>query len=108
MSEMYTKTAPESSGIRSRVIIEAIQKLNAEGVPMHSFLVLRKKNIVAEIYWKPWNRNSLHRMYSVTKSFVSLAIGFLADEGKIQRAKRGLYQGECQRYPRGQWQCYHH
>ena len=83
MSEMYTKTAPESSGIRSRVIIEAIQKLNAEGVPMHSFLVLRKKNIVAEIYWKPWNRNSLHRMYSVTKSFVSLAIGFLADEGKI-------------------------
>ena len=39
--------------------------------------------ICTESYYAPYSRNTLHRMFSVTKSFVSLAIGLLADEGRI-------------------------
>ena len=36
-----------------------------------------------ESYYAPYTKDTLHRMFSVTKSFVSLAIGLLADEGRI-------------------------
>jgi CubicO group peptidase (beta-lactamase class C family) len=40
-------------------------------------------SIFFEKYWKPFNADFLHRMYSVSKSFVSIAIGFLIQDGKI-------------------------
>ena len=36
-----------------------------------------------ETYYKPYTRDTLHRMFSVTKSFVSLGIGLLEAEGKL-------------------------
>ena len=80
---MYRTAAPEEAGISSRVVSGAIRRMEREGIPMHSFLVLRHGLLVTEAYWKPWGRDDLHRMYSVTKSFVSLAVGCLADEGRI-------------------------
>lgn len=50
---------------------------------MHGFLLLRKGKIVAEGYWAPYTRDSMHRMYSVSKSFVSMAVGLMIDEGKL-------------------------
>jgi CubicO group peptidase (beta-lactamase class C family) len=50
---------------------------------MHGFLLLRKGQIAAEGYWSPYSENGMHRMYSVSKSFVALAIGLMVDEGKI-------------------------
>lgn len=81
---IYRKATPESAGVSSRCISSALRSLNRDGVMMHSLLVLRGKSLITEAYWKPWKRDSLHRMYSVTKSFVSLAIGCLIDEGKIR------------------------
>ena len=81
---MLDHTTPESIGINTEIIIEAISYLESQGVPMHSLIVARKGMIAAEIYWKPWNRNKLHRVYSCTKSFVSLAISFLVDDGLIE------------------------
>jgi CubicO group peptidase (beta-lactamase class C family) len=54
-----------------------------KGLSMHSVLVMRRGEIVAEAYAEPFDENSLHRMYSSSKSFVSLAIGLLESEGKI-------------------------
>ena len=81
---MLDHTTPESVGINTEIIIEAISYLESQGVPMHSLIVARKGMIAAEIYWKPWNRDKLHRVYSCTKSFVSLAISFLVDDGLIE------------------------
>ena len=39
--------------------------------------------IFFEKYWAPFDENKPHRMYSVTKSFVAIAVGFLEQEGKI-------------------------
>ena len=47
---------------------------------MHGFLILRKGQIAAEGYWAPYTENSMHRMYSVSKSFVALAVGLMIDE----------------------------
>lgn len=74
---------PEKVGISSSHIINFIDKIEENSINLHSFMILRHGKIAAESYFKPFNKDFLHRMYSVSKSFVSVAIGLLLDEGKI-------------------------
>ena len=50
---------------------------------MHSLLIARGDDIVLNAYLPPFDNKTLHRQNSVTKSFVSLAIGLLEEEGKL-------------------------
>ena len=78
-----TYSTPESVGISSRDIADYIKILNDNGLCTHSLIIYRKGRIVFEKYWEPFDRDFLHRMYSVTKSFVSVAIGLLVSDGLI-------------------------
>lgn len=53
------------------------------GLPVHSFLADQGGRCIAEHYHEPYGPNDLHRMFSVTKSFCSLAIGSLLADGKL-------------------------
>ena len=74
---------PESVGIKSEWIKEYIESLENLGLCTHDIIIMRHGKIVFENYWAPFHKDYLHRMYSVTKSYVSLAIGCLEEEGKI-------------------------
>ncbi len=74
---------PEAAGISASSIQTFLSELERRGVNMHSVLMLRGNDIFFEKYWAPFDENMPHRMYSVTKTFVSIAIGCLIDEGKI-------------------------
>ena len=74
---------PEEVGISSANIQKYIEKLENSGLVTHNLLIMRHGKIVFEHYWEPFNREFKHRMYSATKSFVSLAIGFLEQDGQI-------------------------
>ena len=51
---------------------------------MHSVIVIRKGYIVAEQYYsEEYSKDSLHRIYSCTKSFTSAALGIAMDEGYL-------------------------
>ena len=51
---------------------------------MHSLLVARHGKLVLEAYYEPYGRDTLHRMFSQTKSYTSLAIGLLVQEGRLR------------------------
>ena len=76
-------STPEQCGICTSDIKDFIDRLEADNLTTHSVIIMRGSSVILEKYWSPFNRELRHRLYSVTKSFVSLAIGFLADEGKI-------------------------
>lgn len=76
--------SPECVGIHSKAVMRFIKRIESEGICMHGFLLLRHGKVAAEGYWAPYTVQSMHRMYSVSKSFVSLAIGLMIDEGKIR------------------------
>jgi CubicO group peptidase (beta-lactamase class C family) len=76
-------SSPESLGIPSRAILNFLQRIDSERICMHGFLLVRRNKIAAEGYWSPWTADKKHRMYSVSKSFVSLAVGMMIDEGKL-------------------------
>lgn len=69
--------------MKMNIIDEFITKLENNNICMHSFLFMKDGKTVAEGYYQPFCKGQLHRMYSVTKSFVSIAVGMLCDEGKL-------------------------
>ncbi len=77
-------TSPESIGIPSEAVSRFLQKLHEADLCMHSVLMLRHGKLAVEAYWKPFDQASMHRMYSTSKSFVSIAIGILIGEGKLR------------------------
>lgn len=74
---------PEKMGIRSENILEYIKVLEESRLATHDVLIMRGGKLIYEAYWKPFDKDFKHRMYSVTKSFVAIAIGFLEQEGKL-------------------------
>ncbi|MBQ7906617.1 MAG: serine hydrolase [Clostridia bacterium] len=79
----FNKVSPESVGISSRDVERFINVLNKRKMRMHSVIMCKGEDIFGEFYWAPFNKDLCHRMYSQTKSYVAVAIGFLLDEGKL-------------------------
>ena len=78
-----TKASPESQGVSSEAIISFMDELERGGMNMHSFMLIKNGKVLAECYWPFFNADKKHRMYSVSKSFTSVAIGMMIDEGRI-------------------------
>ncbi|MBP3646144.1 MAG: serine hydrolase [Clostridia bacterium] len=71
------------AGLRQSDLLAFVKRLQDNGLNMHSVLLARHGKCFFERYWEPFDADTPHRMYSVTKSFVSIAIGCLVDEGKL-------------------------
>lgn len=81
---MYFKNAtPESVGISSKAVYDFIKTLDDMGFCTHSMIMARGDKIFAECYWAPFNKDFKHRMYSVSKSFVAVAVGMAIDDGLL-------------------------
>ena len=80
---MFEKVAPEEVGIPSQCIFDYLKKLEDAELSVHDMIIVRHGKICFENYWEPFSVSYLHRMYSVSKSFIALAVGFLIDEGKM-------------------------
>ena len=80
----FPRSAPETQGISSADLLgfvnEAEQKLNA----LHSFMLVRHGQVVAEGWWKPYAADEPHMLYSLSKSFTSTAVGLAVAEGKLK------------------------
>ena len=72
---------PESMGLPSAAVEGMLDDL--QSLCMHSFMVMRRNQVLAEGYWKPFSAQRKHRMYSVSKTFVSASIGHLVDKGLL-------------------------
>lgn len=79
----FPKVMPEDTGIPSGCILNFIRRLEQQKLPMHSLLLLHHDKLIAEGYYAPYEADTLHRMFSISKSFTAIAIGLLADEGKL-------------------------
>ena len=80
---MFNKITPEKVGYHSQDIINLVKELNSFHLNTHGILMLKGDDIFFETYYRPFNKDSLHRFYSETKSFISIAIGLLEEEGKL-------------------------
>ncbi len=70
----------------------------------HSVHVWHKGELIQEEYFKPYDAKRLHRMFSISKSMTSLAIGALMAEKKLSMTDHIVdFYGE---YKKGEWHPY--
>lgn len=67
---------------RQRAILNFLDELST--INMHGFRLSLRGQVLAEGYWAPFTPDEPHRLYSVSKSVTSLAIGMLADDGLLR------------------------
>jgi CubicO group peptidase (beta-lactamase class C family) len=76
------RSAPEAQGIASKAILDFIQAADRVDA-MHSFMLVRHGHVIADGWWSPYDPQSPHELYSLSKSFTSTAVGMAVAEGKL-------------------------
>ena len=79
----FEKAIPEEVSISSKNIEKILRALQEKSIPMHSLLIMKNDKLIFEKYYAPYKADTLHRMFSISKSFTGVAIGLLAKEGKV-------------------------
>jgi CubicO group peptidase (beta-lactamase class C family) len=74
---------PERQGVSSAALLELVEALDQRIEGMHSLMIVRHGQVIAEGWWKPYAPEHRHVLYSLSKSFTSSAVGFAIAEGLI-------------------------
>lgn len=74
---------PEETGVSSESITNFLLALDEHEINAHGYVLMKDGAVISEGYYKPYDEKTLHRIYSMSKSFTALAIGLLQDEGKL-------------------------
>lgn len=77
------RALPETMQVSTKKILDFIDAIEDKNLGLHSFMLLRHGHVVAEGYWNPYNPDSTHMLFSLSKSFTSTAIGFAVQEGLL-------------------------
>ncbi len=74
---------PESAGVSAKAILDFLDAVEHEKMELHSFMMLRHGQVIAEGWWQPYGPDLVHTMYSMSKSFTSTAVGLAVAEGRL-------------------------
>jgi CubicO group peptidase (beta-lactamase class C family) len=77
------RSTPEAQGIASGEILTFIETAEKEIDALHSFMLVRHGQVVAEGWWEPYGPEIPHTLYSLSKSFTSTAVGIAVAEGRM-------------------------
>jgi CubicO group peptidase (beta-lactamase class C family) len=77
------RSIPEAQGIASPAIHAFVEQAEKSIDALHSFMLLRHGQVVAEGWWAPYAPERPHMLFSLSKSFTSTAIGLAVAEGRL-------------------------
>ena len=60
-----------------------VKRFQREDVNVHGFILTVDGQEKAKAYYAPFREGEAHRLYSVSKTLTGIAVGMLADDGKI-------------------------
>ena len=76
------RSSPEAQGVSSSAVLSLVEALD-KVESMNSFMLLRHGHVVAEGWWAPYDAQSPHSLYSLSKSFTATAVGLAVAEGNL-------------------------
>ncbi len=77
------RSTPELQGVSSKAVLAFVQAVESQITEMHSFMLLRHGQVLAEAWWKPYSPDYPHMLFSLSKSFTSTAVGPAVAEGRL-------------------------
>lgn len=75
--------SPESAGCPSQAVLDFMSAVSRRRISLHSFLLMRHGKIAARCAYAPYTLSGRHRIYSVSKSVTSAAVGIAVKEGLL-------------------------
>jgi CubicO group peptidase (beta-lactamase class C family) len=74
---------PETQGVDSAQLAEAMLAWREQAIPIHSLLLIRNGYVVADATFYPYDGQSAHDVASITKSVLTTLIGIAVDQDKL-------------------------
>jgi CubicO group peptidase (beta-lactamase class C family) len=84
MTQLLPRSVPSAEGMDARSVLGFLDRLAERSVECHSIMVARHGRVVAEGWWAPYSAGRPHLLYSLTKSFTSVAVGFAVADGQLK------------------------
>jgi CubicO group peptidase (beta-lactamase class C family) len=85
-------TSPEAQGIDSALLAGALQKALDDGLQLDSLLVIRNGYLVSEAYFSGNSAGQPHKVFSITKSVISLLIGEAIAQGLLPGVDQSIWE----------------
>ena len=82
-AQKLPRSTPEKQGLSSTAVLNFVKAAEEKIDALHSFVLLRHGQVVAEGWWHPYSAEQRHRLYSLSKSFTATAIGLAVDAGAL-------------------------
>ena len=82
------RITPEQAGIDSGIVAGWVDALTRQPFHPHVFMLLKDGRVFAEGYYRPYTPLRLQTLYSLSKSFTSVAMGMAAEEGLLDLDER--------------------
>lgn len=82
-SVALARSSPEAQGIASAALLAFLEEAVETIEELHSFMLLRHGQVVAEGWWSPYGAALPHVLFSLSKSFTSTAAGMAIAEGRF-------------------------
>src|SRR6478609_9571335 len=80
---LLPRSTPAACGVPAGALTALLDRLEASGSELHSLMVVRHGHVVAEGWWAPYSADRPHLLYSLTKSFTSVAVGIAIGDGLL-------------------------
>ena len=77
------RITPAQAGLDPQCIINMMDRMEKEHINITSFMLLRHGKVLCEASYEPYDAAQLRTVYSLSKTFTSMAVGIAAGEGKI-------------------------
>lgn len=77
------RSAPEAQGISSFAMLALIDEAERKDLGLHSLMLIRHGQVVAEGWWNPYGPTHPHMLFSLSKSFCSTATGLAVAEDRL-------------------------
>lgn len=84
LTKSLPRSTPKTEKVNEKGITNFLEAAKTSGMDLHSLMIVRNGNVVAEHWLGDHAANKPHVMFSVSKTFTATAIGFAAAEGKLK------------------------
>ncbi|WNS43467.1 serine hydrolase [Paenibacillus sp. MMS20-IR301] len=78
------REVPEKHGLSSQALSRFFTAVREQGLEVNSFMLLQQGQVTAEFIRKPYRPGTPQLLYSLSKSFTSIAAGIAWDEGLLK------------------------
>jgi CubicO group peptidase (beta-lactamase class C family) len=82
-TEDWVRGEPETQGIDSNLLADALLTIREKDIRIHSLLLIRHGVAILDAVFYPYDGTMVHDLASVTKSVTTTLIGIAADQGKL-------------------------